>query len=279
MTQAMSDVRCVVCGGANMSSAVSGIRASTGQALDEHPTVYAVIPVFNRLHFTLACIRFLKAQTYAPLRIIVADGGLTDGSTESIRAAFPDVVVLTAKEELWWAGSMAAGIDYALHESRSDTDLVLMMNNDTEIPADYVSTLVAASQHFDAAVGSLIVNSRDETHVLDAGEYVRWSPYSFPVKTVLDPAERFCGDVDVLPGRGSLVPLRMIRAAGNVDARRFPHYLADYEFFYRLKRQGFRLGVCYETTLRAQSRKQGLSPRQMSPASAKCCAKRSAADL
>ena len=242
------------------SHGIGEIRASTRQTLDEHPTVFAVIPVFNRLHFTLACIRFLKAQTYAPLRIIVADGGSTDGSAESIRAAFPDVVVLTAKEELWWAGSMAAGIDYALHESRSDTDLVLMMNNDTEIPADYVSTLVAASQHFDAAVGSLIVDSRDETHVLDAGEYVRWSPYSFPVKTVLGPAERFCDDVDVLPGRGSLVPLRMIRAAGNVDARRFPHYLADYEFFYRLKRQGFRLGVCYETTLRAHIEETGIVP-------------------
>lgn len=222
--------------------------------------VFAVIPVFNRLHFTRECIRRLKAQTYVPLTIIVSDGGSTDGTVAAIKTEFPDVVVLTTETELWWAGSMAAGIDYALKHSQNDTDFVLMMNNDTEIPKDYVARLVDATHEFDAAVGALIVDSKDSSRILDAGEYVDWSTYAFPVKSSVDAWERFRDDVDVLPGRGSLVPLEMIRNAGNVDARQFPHYLADYEFFYRLKSHGFRLGVCYDTSISAHIEETGIVP-------------------
>jgi GT2 family glycosyltransferase/ubiquinone/menaquinone biosynthesis C-methylase UbiE len=224
------------------------------------PTVFAVIPVFNRLQYTLSCIGFLKAQDYTSMRIIVSDGGSTDGTVDAVRAAFPDVAVLTPKEELWWAGAMAAGISRAIAESIHDDACLLMMNNDTEIPVDYVSTLVTASQRFNAAVGSLIVDQSDVSRILDAGEYVVWPTYSFPVKNSYEQTELFCDDVDFLPGRGTLIPLWMILRVGSVDAINFPHYLADYEFFYRLKSAGFRLGVCYETRLLACIHETGIVP-------------------
>ena len=224
------------------------------------PTVFAVIPVFNRLHFTQECIQHLQAQTYRPIRIIVADGGSTDGTVEVIRTEHTDVVVLTSETELWWTGSMAMGIDYALHESKCAEDCVLMINNDTQIPDDYVAKLMLVAKTHDAAVGALVVDSRDATRILDAGDYIDWATYSFPVKSNVNVDECFCGDVDVLPGRGSLVPLRMIRMAGNVDAKMLPHYLADYEFFYRLKQHGYRLGVCYETRILSHIEETGIVP-------------------
>jgi len=223
-------------------------------------TVFAVIPVFNRLNFTRQCIKYLKAQTFQSIKIIVSDGGSTDGTIEAVRGEYPDVVLLTSDSELWWAGAMAMGIDYALHESLFDDDCVLMMNNDTQIPDNYVATLMTAALTYDAAVGALVVDSRDATHILDAGEYIDWENYTFPVKNTVTPGERFCDDVDVLPGRGSLVPMRMIRAAGNVDDKLWPHYLADYEFFCRLKHHGFRLGVCYETQILAHVEETGIVP-------------------
>nr|WP_245305819.1 glycosyltransferase [Rhizobium leguminosarum] len=227
----------------------------------QNSTVYAVIPVFNRLHFTRECIRHLKGQTYIPLQIIIADGGSTDGTRDIIRAEFPDVMVLSpADAELWWSGSMAMGIDYVLRDSSSVDDYVLMMNNDTQFPADYVEKLVAASKLHDAAVGALIVDSRDTTRVLDAGEYIDWATYTFSVRHSVNDGERFCDDVDVLPGRGSLIPLRMIQTVGNIDASMLPHYLADYEFFCRFKEQGFRLGVSYETQIMAHIEETGIIP-------------------
>ncbi|MFQ4135674.1 glycosyltransferase family 2 protein [Nodosilinea sp. PGN35] len=242
------------------------VAATTGESEDclgvggDRPTVFVVIPVFNRLHFTQACIDALKTQSYRPLQILVSDGGSTDDTVAVLRRDYPEVVVLTAQAELWWAGAMAAGIAYALAHSHSPADYVLMMNNDTQIPPDYVSTLVNAAQTHQAAVGALIVDSRDPAKILDAGEYIDWPTYSFPLKTSVASAETFCGDVDVLPGRGSLVPLSMIRAAGNVEAALWPHYLADYEFFCRLKGHGFKLGVCYETRLLAHIEETGILP-------------------
>lgn len=224
-------------------------------------TVFAVIPVFNRLHFTRECIRRLQAQTYAPLRIVVADGGSTDGTVESVRAEFPDVTVLTTDVELWWAGSTAMGIAHALREAGDGDAFVLMINNDTLIGPGYVEGLVAASRrHGGAAVGALIVDSRDLSRVLDAGEYIDWKTYSFPVKDTIAPGETHADDVDVLPGRGSLVPLAMIRRAGNVDAERWPHYLADYEFFCRLKRAGCPLVVTYDVCIEAHIEETGIVP-------------------
>src|SRR5581483_4397433 len=224
------------------------------------PPVFVAIPVFNRLAFTRECIGALKTQTYQSIRIIIADGGSTDGTPAAVNEEFPDVKVLTSDTELWWAGSMAMGIDHVLRDHCHGAGFVLMMNNDTLVPEDYIERLVHASLTHDAAVGGLIVDSRDPSRILDAGEYIDWSTYSFPVKTNIQPDERFCDNVDVLPGRGSLVPIKMIRAVGNVDAARFPHYLADYEFFSRHRAKGFRLGVAYDARILAHIEETGIVP-------------------
>ena len=227
---------------------------------NEAATVFAVIPVFNRLHFTLDCIACLKEQTHPRIVIIVADGGSSDGTVETIKTVHRDIHVLTTSIELWWAGSMHRGIEHALGLSTSDQDCLLMVNNDTRLPPDYVATLLRVSHRENAAVGALIVDSRDPAHSLDAGEYMNWPGYDFPLRSTPDAGRRFIDDVDFLPGRGTLVPVWMIRKNGNVDARRFPHYLADYDFFYRLKKAGCKLCVCYETKLEAHIEETGIVP-------------------
>lgn len=223
-----------------------------------HPTVFVVIPVYNRLHFTRECLDGLRSQTYSPLILIVVDGGSTDGTPEILGREYPEVVLLQGSRELWWAGAMHLGVEYALSRSRDMGDMLLMMNNDTVIDQDYVETLVRVSHEKQAAVGALIVDSRDPSRILDAGEFIDWSTYSFPVKSTVGRDEVFFDGVDVLPGRGTLIPLRMFRAAGNVNPEMFPHYIADYEFFCRLRRHGFRLGVTYEARIRAHLDETGL---------------------
>lgn len=221
-------------------------------------TVFAVIPVFNRIVFTKECLNCLRSQTYSPLCLIVVDGGSTDGTVEYLRQHYPEVVILQGKEELWWGGAMQLGIEYCLRQSCNENDMLLMMNNDTLIEGNYVETLVRVSQKQNAAVGGVIVDSRDPSRILDAGEFVDWKTYSFPVKTAIEPGETFLEGVDLLSGRGTLVPLSMIRQAGNVNADRFPHYISDCEFFARLKRYGFHLGVTYEATVRSYVEETGL---------------------
>lgn len=227
--------------------------------------VYALVPVFNRLHLTKECLANLLLQTYAPLTIIVIDGGSTDGTPEYLRRHYPRVVVLQDKRELWWGDAMQMGIEHCLQASTNEHDMLLMMNNDTVIGPGYVSTLVRVSQERRAAVGGMIVDSRDSTRILDAGEYVDWDSYSFPVKRMREPGEQYVEGVDLLSGRGTLVPLFMVRCAGNVNGERYPHYISDCEFFARLKRSGFSLGVSCEAVIRSHVEVTGLSTQHSGP--------------
>lgn len=224
------------------------------------PHVFVVIPVFNRPHFTLSCIRQLKLQSYVYLTIIVSDGGSSEENIQSVRDAHPDVIYLRSRTTLWWSGSMALGITHAFELGATESDFILMMNNDTDIPIDYVQTLLKTSLKHKAAVGALIVDSKNHHHILDAGEQIDWSNYTFPVKSHVIYPEKCNFNIDALPGRGSLVPISMISSAGNVDSQRFPHYLADYEFFTRIKKCGFQLCITYETSITAYIEETGIIP-------------------
>ena len=233
-------------------------KQRTNGSQENNSCVYVVIPVFNRWKFTKKCIQQLLDQTYSQISIIVSDGGSSDETLDETRRLFPNVVVLESKTELWWTGAMEEGIRYILKEANKN-DFLLMMNNDTEISANYVEQLIAASMAHRAAVGGLIVDSRDTGKVLDAGEYLDWSNYTFSVIDSIHPQETFRDDVDFLPGRGTLVPLEWVRKIGNVNSKMFPHYLGDYDFFWRLKTAGCRLGVCYEAKLLAHIDETGIT--------------------
>jgi GT2 family glycosyltransferase len=231
--------------------------------------VFVVIPVYNRVDLTLRCIALLKAQTYTDLAIVISDGGSTDGTAHRVPEAYPDVVLLRDGRELWWTGAMAVGIDYVLGKADHERDFLLMLNNDTEFDDRFVETLVRVSTFRRAAVAALTVDHADVDRILDAGGYVDWQRYGFSVKTTIAQGETYCSDVDVLAGRGTLVPMVMVATGGNVNARQLPHYIADYEYFSRLKRLGFQLGVTYETCIRSHAELSGLTIQareQLTPA-------------
>jgi glycosyltransferase involved in cell wall biosynthesis len=220
---------------------------------DSTGRVYAVMPVFNRVEKTLACLRCLATQTVAPGQVIVVDGGSSDGTPELVRKAFPDVVLLSGLGELWWGGATAAGIAWALEGGACDDDYVLMVNNDTLFGPDTLASLLETSHSCGGVVGALVVNERRPNQIIDGGVNISWDPYAFSTEREPDPGRRIKADCDVLPGRCTLVPVSAIRAAGNVDHKAFPHYLADYEFTHRLKHKaGVPLVIDYRALVRTE---------------------------
>ena len=87
--------------------------------------------------------------------------------------------------------------------------------------------------------------------VVAAGTTVDWRRFRLMHRKTM-PSEPAVWPTDLFEGRGTLVPMRMIRVVGNIDRDRLPHYAADYEFSNRLKRHGFRLLMTNRTTVRVR---------------------------
>ncbi|QXP56893.1 glycosyltransferase family 2 protein [Cellulophaga sp. HaHa_2_95] len=200
--------------------------------------IYIVIPVFNRWHFTKACVEQLQGQTYKDFKIVVVDDGSTDDTSGKLAEEYPEVIVLKGDGSLWWTGGINLGIEYALQHR---ADFVLSLNNDTLPKTDYLEKLMEGTKVKPGAlIGSTGVNT--ETNQINfSGERVNWLTDTVKdLRSEIDKTKR--GQllkVTHFPGRGLLIPVKVFDAIGPFDQKTFPHYMADYDFTFRAIKAGF----------------------------------------
>jgi len=228
--------------------------------------VHIIIPVHNRCEFTVACLRSLEAQSYRNLKVVVIDDGSTDHTAEVLAQRFPYVAVLRGSGDLWWTGATALGVEYVL-ERCSDDDYILTLNNDTIVGSDYIENLlrVARDEGGHVVLGSVAVDIRNCDTIVDGGPHLNWltakgGSYNVgrSLREVVDEGLT-ATQPTFLPGRGTLIPVKCIRAVGNFDAKRLPQYAADYEFSTRAARAGCHLVMSYEAPVFSHVEATGVS--------------------
>jgi GT2 family glycosyltransferase len=145
------------------------------------------------------------------------------------------------------------------------TDLVLTLNDDTVCPADYIATLVAGHRGRRTILGSVALEAGSSI-VLDAGVRVNWWTAKF-IRRCRGRTLEECRDalsglapVDLLSGRGTLVPAMAYREIGLYAEDALPHYGADYEFTARARRSGWSLEACGQARLQSYSHMTGIDP-------------------
>lgn len=229
--------------------------------------IFIIIPVYNRKSLTKKCLISLGKQTFNNYIIIVVDDGSTDGTSEMIQNEFPEVVLLHGDGNLWWTGATNVGVEYALVHADQD-DYILTLNNDTVVRYDYIQTLLnSASKYPKSLIGSISVSDEDESTVVDAGVRINWLTAKYTnlakgrqYKGILR-ADSLIKQVDVLPGRSTLIPIEAFREIGLYDFKRLPHYGADYEFSHRAKMKGYKLLINYEAVVISNVKMTGLNNR------------------
>jgi GT2 family glycosyltransferase len=107
------------------------------------PKVAIVIVNWNGKADTLECLASLRTDIYPHKQIIVVDNGSADESVAAIRQQFPEATVLEAGANLGFCGGNNAGIRYALN---GDIDYICLLNNDTVVEAETLTTLVATAE-------------------------------------------------------------------------------------------------------------------------------------
>ena len=229
--------------------------------------LFIVIPVHNRKHFTRNCLLSLSAQTFCCFKTIVIDDGSSDGTSEMIQKHFPEVVLLHGDGNLWWTGATNLGIEYILTRAKHD-GYILTLNNDTVVRSNYIQTLLySASKYPRSLIGSIFVSDEDESVVVDAGVRVNWVTAKYEnlaegrVYNDILHAGSLIQKVDVLPGRGTLIPIEAFRKVGLYDFQYLPHYGADYEFSRRASMNGHKLLINYEAVVISNVKMTGLNNR------------------
>ena len=102
--------------------------------------VYVLLPVHNRRETTERFLRCLAQQTYPHIQLILVDDGSTDDTSGVARKYFPALTLLTGTGDWWWAGSLQQGYKWLKKEARAASDILLIINDDTEFEADFVGT-------------------------------------------------------------------------------------------------------------------------------------------
>jgi GT2 family glycosyltransferase len=242
-------------------------RTDPGPGRESQPRVFVVVASHDRCEHTLSCMRQLSVQTYASVTVVLVDDGSTDGTAEAVRADFPDVEVFEGDGDLWWTGATNLGVERALDVADAG-DYVLTLNDDTEFAPDYVEKLLGTGlRHHDALVGTTVVDRVDRQTVIDGGVRMRWATAGQSDAAggrplaVLQADHDLVVPVDVLAGRGALIPVSVFRQVGTYAGDELPHYAADYEFSRRANRAGHPLlmdhGVVVYTGNRAREPRPG----------------------
>jgi len=196
--------------------------------------IYILLPVHNRKEITKKFVLCLKAQTFQNYHLILIDDGSTDGTKEMVREYIESLTVLTGKGNWWWAGSLQQGYQWLRTNNISLSDLVLIINDDTEFETDFLergyNLLDALSQTLLFAKGY-----DKETHQLvEDGYSLDWKHFRFDSTSNPD-------EINCLSTRGLFFRVSDFYKIGGFHPKLLPHYISDYEFTIRAHKKGMKL--------------------------------------
>jgi GT2 family glycosyltransferase len=215
--------------------------------------VFAIITCFNERQQVLICLEALRTD-HPGIGAIVIDDGSRDGTAEAVMAAHPWARVLRGDGELWWSGATNMGVAAAREQGATH---VVLLNNDSTVPAGGISTLIAASV---ASGGSIVAPA--------VADLLTGIPESFggvitpkgpDYLTSAPTVDQFgLADVDWLPGHVLVIPVPVLENIGYADARRFPQYWGDTDLTMRAVRAGVRVTVMPSVLALNDRRQTGL---------------------
>lgn len=141
-----------------------------------NPLVSVVIPHWNAKNLLETCLNALRAQTYDPIEVIIADNASEDGSRAYIREHFPEVHLIELPENRGFTGACNAGMQAA------NGEIIALLNNDTEVDAGWAAAIVDAfARHPQVGVVAskmLLFDQRDTFHTAGDGFTTDGRPFN-----------------------------------------------------------------------------------------------------
>jgi hypothetical protein len=222
------------------------------------PLVYCIVLNWNGWQDTLACLSSLMLQDYPRLVVVVVDNCSQNDSVAKIRQSYPLIRLLEAGANLGFSGGNNIGIRLALENG---ADFVWLLNNDTIVPTDTATKLVAKaiSEPQAGEVGTVL------HHMNLPGTVQAWGgailfPWVFYRARLVTTPHTF-GRNTALMAASVLLRRETLMQVGLLDEGFFMYY-EDSDLSFRIYKSGWTLTVAEDT---AVLHKEGASLDALNP--------------
>jgi GT2 family glycosyltransferase/glycosyltransferase involved in cell wall biosynthesis len=206
--------------------------------IHEQVEVSIVIPVFNQLRFTQACLASLQEHLETErFEVIVVDDCSTDGTAEAV-AQIPGVVYLRNETNCGFIASCNSGAEKARGK------YLVFLNNDTLVRDGWLGALVDtfAEEPQAGIVGSKLIYP--DGRLQEAGGII-WQDGSGWNYGKFDdagkPAYNHLREVDYCSAAALMIPKALFHGVGGFDSRYAPAYYEDTDLAFKVRRAGYRV--------------------------------------
>ena len=196
---------------------------------------YIIIPVYNRRNITLKCLNRISQFNLLDIcQVVVVDDGSTDSTSEAIKEQYPEIHIIKGDGNLWWAGAIAKGMEYAINQG---AEYLIWLNDDCQIFEDAIPKLLdACIENPRMIIGGKSLKSENDP-----------SPsYGGIIRKGLRIKPIYGGECDGLAGNLVCLPKEVVETIGYPDYEKFPQYFCDVIYTNQAKRKGFKLLIAEE---------------------------------
>ena len=202
------------------------------------PAVSIVIPVYNQIHYTYAClVSILEHTKDVSYEVIIADDVSTD-ATENLSEFAEGLIICRNSSNQ----GFLRNCNHAARQAKGR--YVMFLNNDTQVTAGWLSSLVNLIESDDTIgmVGSKLVYPDGRLQeaggiIWDDGSGWNYGRLDDPDK----PEYNYVKDVDYISGAAILLSVKLWNEIGGFDTRFAPAYCEDSDLAFEVRKHGYRV--------------------------------------
>lgn len=237
--------------------------------MNSGPRIAVLMTCHNRRAKTLAALAALFAQRGLPpgttLTVHLVDADSADGTADAVRAAFPEVDVVSTGADVYWGTGTRMAAERAPASAH-----VMWLNDDVVLHPEALAALMrTAGPMKDPVVVVGATRSGDGTRTTYGGHRLRRGTWRPPRLEPVEPHRFRPLPIDTCNGNVVLVTAAARRRLGDLDAS-FPHRIGDTDYGFRARAAGVPLllapghsGDCddHPPSEKGSSKEPGIGPR------------------